>query len=88
VVVDDRRPPGQGGGHRLGRLQVERERADVLGDDQVGVIEGAGHFVDGGRLVGVDGQVWEDAVGAPRPGHRDYPKAQGAEGARPLGRLD
>src|SRR5205823_3795533 len=88
MVMEHGGAAGQRIAHGLGRSEVQRQRADVLGDNEVGVTEGRAYL--GGlrwREV-VDGEAVDEAVDGALTRHRDDVEAELAERRRPLGGLN
>ncbi len=74
---------GQGGGGG-----VERERAQVLDDDDIGRGQRISEFPAGGRSRSVDGQTLEEDVDRAASGHRENVPPQLPQGTGPFRRLD
>jgi hypothetical protein len=82
MVVEDGRTPPEGLRHHVRRGQVERDRAEVLDDDQVGV-QRPGHLGGRGGLRRPDGQARQLDVGRALAGDRAQVEPERLERAPP-----
>ena len=96
---DAARMPGRDAGDDPSRLDVERERAEVVDDHEVGAVERTGDgrvvdlLVDRATAGRVDREAGQDGVVGPavvldRPGDAADVEAELAERPRPLAGLD
>jgi hypothetical protein len=91
VMAQQRAAAAQRVGHCSSGARVERQRANVLGDDEIGVAEHRAQLVDRRRVdvVGrVVGETRVNHVGEAVPGDGQHVVVEAPECADPLRRLD
>ena len=84
VVAQHGGPPRQVLRHRLPDARVHRQRADVVDDHEVDVVERIGELGARRRPDRVDGEALDEHVGPAGTGHRRHLQAESAQGGRPL----
>ena len=88
VVMQHGRSPGAHGGGESRRGRVERERAQILDDDEIGRGESVDKLLVCGRRRGVDGQTLESDVDGARTRDRENVPAQMPQRTGPFRRFD
>ena len=88
VMVEECASIGHDVIEHVARVDVERERGEVLHDDEVGAVECALHPSDRGRRRGVDRETGDDDVGDAVAGDGADVVTERSQGRNPLGRLD
>ncbi len=88
MVVEDSRAAGQRRRYGVGRTGVEREGAEILHDNQVGVGQGAAELPARRWIRGPHGQTREQSVDRTLTGHRVGGESEPTQGVPPFGRLD
>ena len=88
VVVQHGRPSRAHGGGQGGRRGIERERAQILDDDEIGRGQRLVQLPAGGGRRSVDSQALEEDIDRAGAGHGEQVPAQLAERVGPFRRLD
>ena len=88
VVVEDGRPSSEGEGDGVGGWPVERKRAEVLDNDQIGEAQTGVERLEIRRAGVVDAKAGDDRVGRWGAGDRPGPPSETLQGIGPFRRLD
>ena len=86
--MQNSRPPGAHCGGHGGGGRVERQRAQILDDDEIGRRQGIVQLLAGGRGEGIDRQTLEKDIDRAGAGHRQRVPTEVLQRPGPFLRLD